>query len=53
MAFKVTNSETGALLSEGVDGGIGQKHLMDLMGEVERRRLVHGVLGQDVPLPFL
>lgn len=29
MAFKVTDSTSGKLLSEGVDGRVGQKHLMD------------------------
>jgi len=29
MAFKVTDSATGRLMSEGVDGRVGEKHLMD------------------------
>ncbi len=29
MAFKVTDASSGQLMSEGVDGRIGQKHLMD------------------------
>lgn len=29
MAFKVTDSSSGQLMSEGVDGRVGQKHLMD------------------------